>query len=117
VGIDQDGTLAALYKIASCPQTTFVLPGGTAEGEALLSQPSASLLRSRGITFPVGIDQDGTLAALYKIASCPQTTFVLPGGTAEGEALLSLPSASLLRSRVEGLVAAAKAGGWREPKR
>ncbi len=75
------------------------------------------LVRSRALTFPIGVDEDGALAALYKIASCPQTTFVLPGGAAEGTALLSQPSPALLRSRTEGLVAAAKAAGWREPKR
>jgi hypothetical protein len=75
------------------------------------------LVRSRGISFPVGIDQDGALAALYKIASCPQITFVLPGGTAEGRALLARPSPAVLRARTEQLVAAAKASGWREPSR
>ena len=75
------------------------------------------LVRSRGLTFPVGIDADGALAALYKIASCPQLTFVLPGGVAEGEALLSRPAPATLHARVAELVAAAKAGGWREPAR
>jgi hypothetical protein len=74
-----------------------------------------STIHSRGLTFPVGIDEEGTLAALYKIASCPQVTFALPGGAAHGHALLSTPSQQELRARVGDLVAAARARGWREP--
>ncbi len=74
-------------------------------------------IRTRGLTFPVGIDEEGTLAALYKIASCPQVTFALPGGRARGHALLSTPSQQALRGRVAELVAAARAAGWREPAR
>jgi hypothetical protein len=73
------------------------------------------LVRSRGLTFPVGVDSDGALAALYKVATCPQVTFALPGGTAQGRALLGNPSRATLRSRVAELVAAARASGWREP--
>jgi hypothetical protein len=67
-----------------------------------------STIRSRGLTFPVGIDEEGTLAALYKLASCPQVTFALPGGVAQGHALLSTPSLQTLRARVAGLLAAAR---------
>ncbi len=73
------------------------------------------LVRSRGLTFPVGVDTDGALAALYKVASCPQITFALPGGTAASRALLGRPSRATLRARVEGLVAAARERGWRAP--
>jgi len=74
-------------------------------------------IHSRGLTFPVGIDEEGTLAALYKIATCPQVTFALPGGTAHGRALLATPSQEELSARVSDLAAAARARGWKEPAR
>jgi hypothetical protein len=67
------------------------------------------LVRSRGLTFPVGVDSDGSLAALYKVASCPQVTFALPGGKVQSPALLSRPAPAVLRSRVQELVAVAQA--------
>jgi hypothetical protein len=73
-------------------------------------------MRSRGITLPVGIDSDGALAALYKVASCPQLTFAYPGGTVQSKALLVRPSAATLRARVSQLLAAARARGWKEPQ-
>jgi hypothetical protein len=71
------------------------------------------LLRSRGLGIPVGIDNEGTLAALYKDASCPQVTFAYPGGLVQSRALLTRPSIATLRARVSALVAAARARGWR----
>jgi len=72
------------------------------------------LIAARHLTMPVAFDRGGTLLALYKVATCPQVTFVLPGGVARGKALLARPSPTTLRKRVEDLVAAAKARGWRE---
>lgn len=63
----------------------------------------------------VGFDSDGILASLYKVASCPQVSFVLPGGVVQSPALLLTPSRSQLRARVRALVAAAEARGWRQP--
>jgi hypothetical protein len=71
------------------------------------------LVRSRGLSFPVGIDNDGALAVLYKIASCPQISFAYPGGVVQSRALLARPTLSALRARVEGLVAGARARGWK----
>jgi hypothetical protein len=68
------------------------------------------LIRSRGLSFPVGLDRDGALAALYKLATCPQVSFILPGGKAQSGALLSTPSLAELRTRVSRLAAAARAG-------
>jgi hypothetical protein len=73
------------------------------------------LIRTRGLTLPVGIDTDGVLVALYKVASCPQVTFAYPGGTVQSRALLTRPSFATLRSRVSQLVAASKARGWTGP--
>jgi hypothetical protein len=71
------------------------------------------LIRSRGLMFPVGIDKDGALAILYKIASCPQITFAYPGGIVQSKALLLRPPLATLRARVSQLVAASRARGWR----
>jgi len=69
------------------------------------------LLSSHGISFPVGIDDQGDLAALYKLATCPQVTFVERGGAAQGRALLGRPSQATLRSRLAQLEATAKGSG------
>jgi hypothetical protein len=73
------------------------------------------LIASRGLRFPVGLDEEGTLAGLYKVASCPQVTFALPGGIADGRALLSTSSETALRERTLELVSSARARGWRGP--
>ncbi len=52
----------------------------------------ASCCPRTALTFPVGIDDQGDLAALYKIATCPQVTFIERGGAAQGHALLGRPS-------------------------
>jgi hypothetical protein len=71
------------------------------------------LIHTHGLTLPLGIDRDGALAALYKVGTCPQLTFVYPGGEAQGHALLNTPSRALLRRRVGELVAGARDRGWR----
>ena len=76
-----------------------------------------SLIEKRRLTLPVGLDRDGALAALYKVATCPQLTFAYPGGEVQGKALLSRPSRATLRARLVALVAAARARGWRGPAR
>jgi hypothetical protein len=74
------------------------------------------LVRSRQLSFPIGDDHDGVLVGLYKVASCPQVSFVLPGGLVQSSALLHRPPLSVLRARVSKLQAAARARGWRAPK-
>jgi hypothetical protein len=71
------------------------------------------LVRSRGLRLPIGIDRDGALVKLYRLASCPQVSFAYPGGVVQSNALLSRPSLATLRARVGELVAAARARGWR----
>jgi hypothetical protein len=71
------------------------------------------LVRTRGLSLPVGIDRDGALAALYKVATCPQVTFAYPGGLVQSHALLSRPAPATLRARVSQLLAASRARGWR----
>ena len=70
------------------------------------------LVHREGLSIPVGIDSDGVLASLYGLASCPQITFVYPGGVVQGRALLGGRSRATLRARVQALVAAARARGW-----
>lgn len=65
------------------------------------------LVRTRHLSFPVGIDEDGALAILYKLASCPQVNFAERGGVVQSKALLSTPSLALLRERVSRLARAA----------
>ncbi len=72
-----------------------------------------SLIRKRGLTYPVGLDSDGALAALYKVATCPQLTFAYPGGEVQSAAILSRPSRATLRARLSELVAASHARGWK----
>jgi hypothetical protein len=72
-----------------------------------------ALVRSRGLTFPVGVDSEGVLPGLYAMASCPQITFAYPGGVVQSRALLTTPSPAVLGRRVSELVAAARAHGWR----
>jgi hypothetical protein len=73
------------------------------------------LIRTHRLSLPVGLDKDGALAALYKVATCPQVTFAYPGGEVQSAALLRRPSRATLRRRVAGLVAASRARGWKQP--
>lgn len=65
-----------------------------------------ALVRSRDLSFPVGYDRDGVLAPLYKVATCPQVTFMYPGGTVQSSALLGTASLATLRARVQALLTA-----------
>jgi hypothetical protein len=75
-----------------------------------------ALVRARGLSFPLGIDNEGTLVGLYKVASCPQVTLAYPGGIVQSRALLAHTSLATLRARVRRLVAASRARGWRPPR-
>jgi hypothetical protein len=74
-------------------------------------------IRTHGLSLPIGIDSDGALAALYKVGTCPQVSFLYPGGEVQGSALINTPSRALLRRRVATLVSGARARGWRGPAR
>jgi hypothetical protein len=71
------------------------------------------LVRSDRLTLPLGIDEEGALASLYKVFSCPQLDFAYPGGVIQSRALLGPPSLAQLRARVSQLLAASRARGWR----
>jgi hypothetical protein len=70
-------------------------------------------LRSHHLTMPVGFDRDGILAGLFSMASCPQVSFIYPGGVVQSRALLTRPRLSTLSARIGALVADARARGWR----
>ena len=67
------------------------------------------LVRSRHLTLPVGLDEDGGVADRYKVYSCPQVDFVDRGGVVQSRALLASPSLASLRDRVRRLVSASRA--------
>ncbi len=69
------------------------------------------VISSRGLTFPVGWDDKGDLAALYRLATCPQITFAMRGGVVQSKTLLNRPSRAVLRARVAALAAASEAQG------
>jgi len=73
------------------------------------------LVRSDGLTLPVGLDSDGAVGSLYKVLTCPQVDFAYPGGVVQSSALLGGSSPEDLRARVSALVAASRARERREP--
>lgn len=117
--------LALFVDAGSCPAILTEMqalarefPGVSFAGVAIKGERAAlrRLIRVDDLTnVSIGFDRDGVLAALYDVVSCPQVTFVLPGGVVQSPALLSRPPIATLRSRVRGLVATAAASGWRAP--
>jgi hypothetical protein len=114
--------LALFVDGGSCPQVlsdmqslSAEFPGVRFAAVAIMGDRAAlrRLVRSRGLTFPVGVDESGVLAALYKVASCPQVTLAYPGGTVAGRPLLGGTDKAVLRARLTELVAGARARGWR----
>ncbi len=73
----------------------------------------APVVRSKRLTVPVGVDGEGRLGELFSMVSCPQITFVYPGGVVQSAALLSTPPLATLRARVAELLSASRARGWR----
>jgi hypothetical protein len=100
------GVLSDMQALASAfPNVEFAAVAIKGERKSLLA-----LMRKRGLTrVRVGFDEEGALMGLYAMASCPQVSFVKPGGVVQSPALLSTPSRATLRARVKALVAAAAA--------
>jgi hypothetical protein len=109
--------LALFVNASSCPDVlnqmqalTSAFPAVSFAAVAIKGERKGllALMRKRGLTrVQVGFDRDGVLAGLYKMASCPQVSFVLPGGVVQSPALLDTPSPRVLRARVGELAAAA----------
>jgi hypothetical protein len=114
--------LALFVDSGSCPAVVSDLqaiassfPGVQFAAVAIKAERAAlrRLVHTRGLTLPVGVDRDGALAGLYKVASCPQVTFAYPGGVVQSPALLNRPAIATLRARVGELLAASRARGWK----
>lgn len=105
---------ALLRSFPGVQFAAVALDGGNGEFDSVRARLRA-LVRREHLTIPVAIDSDGVLATLYKVVSCPQLSFAYPGGVVQSKALLREPSTAALRRRVQALVGAAKARGWREP--
>jgi hypothetical protein len=100
------GVLPEMQQLkAEYPQVRFTAVALKGERGAL-----RKTIAKLHLSYPVGIDEEGVLAALYGVASCPQVSFVLPGRTVQSRALLVTPTLAELRRRVAALVAAAHAG-------
>jgi hypothetical protein len=106
------GVLDDMQRLApSFPEVSFAAVSVKGDRGSL-----RALVRSHHLSLPVGLDRDGALAALYRVSSCPQITFGLPGGKVESRALLRRPLLAVLRARVSSLLAASRAGGWKAPR-
>jgi AhpC/TSA family len=64
-------------------------------------------VEDNGWRFPMAVDQDGAVGALYSVGIGPTTFFAYPGGVLMGKALGELDDAALL-ARVRALVRASK---------
>jgi hypothetical protein len=113
--------LALFVNGGSCPSVLGDLqrlgpafPGVQIAAVAIRGDRAAlrSRLRRDRIRFPVGYVHDGVLADLYRVSSCPQVSFVAPGGRVAVPSLLGNTTPALLRSRTAALVADARAHGW-----
>ncbi|HXC45011.1 MAG TPA: hypothetical protein VNU24_00280 [Solirubrobacteraceae bacterium] len=114
--------LALFFQAGSCPAILsdlqrlaplFPQVGFAAVAVKEGSSSVAPLVRAKRLTVPVAVDGEGRLGELFAMVSCPQITFVYPGGVVQSASLLSTPPLSILRARVAGLLAASRARGWR----
>ena len=114
--------LALFFQAGSCASvlsemqqlvSEFPQVGFAAVGVKDDASSTASLVRAKRLTFPVGVDAEGRLGQLYAMVSCPQVTFVYPGGIVQSPSLLNTPSLDTLRARVQQLLDASRARGWR----
>ncbi len=110
--VDSEGCEDVLYDMQAL-RASF--PGVQFAGVALAGERAGTreLIARHGLTFPVGLDKEATLGEVYKVSSCPQVSFIYPGGVMQSKALLNRPSLAVLRARVAALVAGSRARGWR----
>lgn len=90
--------------VASFPRVRFAAVAAGGRRSSL-----RALVHRLKIGFPVGIDSDGAVAALYKVLTCPQVDFAYRGGVVQARAQLGAASLASLRARVRALAAAARA--------
>lgn len=110
--------LALFTDSESCPSVLETMqqlapsfPGVAFVAVAVHNGRSAvrKLVAREHIALPVGYDAEGTLAGVYRLATCPQVSFIEQGGIVQSKALLLAPSRGTLRARVRALVAASEA--------
>jgi hypothetical protein len=105
------GVLDDLQRLAPLyPQVTFAAVAIRENAGAV-----GRMVRSKHLTIPVGVDTDGRLGGLYTMVSCPQITFVRPGGTLQSAPLLTRAPLETLRTRVRQLLASSQAAGSQAP--
>jgi hypothetical protein len=114
--------LVLFFDVGSCPgvlddlqrlSRQFPRVGFAAVAVKESASSVARIVRSRQVSVPVGVDTDGRLAGLYTMVSCPQITFIYPGGVVQSAPLSSRPPLATLQARVGKLVAASRARGWK----
>jgi hypothetical protein len=114
--------LALFFQAGSCPAIledlqrlapSFPQVGFAAVAVKEGASSVAHLVRAKDLTIPVGVDGEGRLGELFSMVSCPQITFIYPGGVVQSAALLSTPSLATLSARVGELLMASHARGWR----
>ncbi|HEY2631362.1 MAG TPA: hypothetical protein VGI26_03185 [Solirubrobacteraceae bacterium] len=103
--LDDLQQLSTLY-----PQVAFAAVGVKEDRGAL-----GRMVRSKHLTIPVGFDGDGRLGGLYTMVSCPQISFVRPGGVLQSAPLLTRAPLQTLRTRVQQLLASSQATGSQAP--
>lgn len=97
--------LSALQRLApSFPQVRFAAVAVKADARHV-----AHLVRKLALGYPVGVDRDGVLGALYQMQGCAQVTFAKRGGVVQGQPLLEQPSEALLRERIAQLLGVSRA--------
>lgn len=94
--------LRSIERLApTFPQVRFAAVAVKAQ-----AKPVAALVRKLGLGYPVGVDRDGVLGALYQMQGCAQVTFARSGGVVQGRPLLEQPSDAALRQRIARLLGA-----------
>jgi len=107
--------LALFVDAGSCPRVLAKMQAVSAAfrgvrfaAVAIRAQAPAvrALTRTMHLAFPVALDRDGAVGALYDVYSCPQLDFAYRGGTVQSRPLLGEPSLATLRARVGELAEA-----------
>lgn len=113
--------LALVVNLGSCPAVLGELQTAAARfpevsfaAVVVRAQQAEALhlVRHDRLSIPVGYDEEGELAGLFRMLSCPQLNFVYPGGRLQSDSLLRRPAQAGLDARVRSLLAASRARGW-----
>jgi hypothetical protein len=120
---DRPVVLALFVNLGSCPKVLPVLQAAAQRFPEVSFAAVATggqhaeirhLVRHERLSIPVGFDEEGQLVGLYNVLSCPQLSFIYPGGVMQS-VMTQTPSSSALDARVAKLLAASRARGWSAP--